>query len=576
MQYKRGTLHFITCFLAATCLTPQVYAAAEPTLSFHPTQKWNIEVSASHKNSVEKTCSISNTFNNGFILKLDGTKSGFKSLEIDFRQDSFDAGKKYEIQYTIPGNSSQVFPTKAVTKNLLVSDVNGQSSFIQNLSQNGVVDLQIQSNSFRLYMTGLGAAMKDHADCVQPEDVPAPQALSQEPSVPEQQEATAPQQQASTPIVAMEEKIAQKVQQENLAPLPPIDPDMDTKIDADQTASNESIEKTPALKPDTDRPRFTEKLAQQMKSEGKTKSIPVTVEKTSPLTIAAEATKNQNLVEKNESPLLSDPSKNPAPMRTFTRVPPVAETVQSVSAEPHSSLNVNEPSVQAKKIETDGAVINKVHVKHAEIDFTTIEDPSTKKNNAAVKANSYAENEGDASEPIVTASQERAAIDAEMLADIEPSSGTKNQPIHANVDETLSQDLRNKIIDLEKQISVLKNENSVLDDELKSVLKDAAEERTTISGSNWDLERATMRYNEAEIQINRLGRQLQSSKSQCEMEKSELKAMLFDPKLTDQQQLAKLSSLEEDLDRTKTDLVVQKRTYEERIKLLEEQLNKRK
>ena len=148
-------------------------------------------------------------------------------------------------------------------------------------------------------------------------------------------------------------------------------------------------------------------------------------------------------------------------------------------------------------------------------------------------------------------------------AAIEPSSG--------HPDEDFIQ-MRNKISDLEAEVSRLSKENAALDGDLKASLRDAEEERLSVSSDNWNLERATMRFNEAERQIQRLGRQLQAARQQCTSEKQKLETMLFDPQVTEQQQLAKLASLEEQLAKSKSELQSAQRRYEERIRLLEGQL----
>ena len=72
--------------------------------------------------------------------------------------------------------------------------------------------------------------------------------------------------------------------------------------------------------------------------------------------------------------------------------------------------------------------------------------------------------------------------------------------------------------------------------------------------------------------MHRRCRQLQTLQGQCDVEKKELEGMLFDPQVTDQQQLAKLAALEAELEKTKADLLMQKRSYDERINILEEQI----
>lgn len=118
-----------------------------------------------------------------------------------------------------------------------------------------------------------------------------------------------------------------------------------------------------------------------------------------------------------------------------------------------------------------------------------------------------------------------------------------------------------KVKELSSRVQELETRNMALKEELEESYKATEGERLAISSDNWNLERATMRFNEAERQIDRLGRQLQRQKAHCAAEKQDLEAMLFDPKLTEQSQLAELSRLEEENIR-----------YKARIKALEAQL----
>ena len=73
-------------------------------------------------------------------------------------------------------------------------------------------------------------------------------------------------------------------------------------------------------------------------------------------------------------------------------------------------------------------------------------------------------------------------------------------------------------------------------------------------------------YNEAERQIKRLGEQLQRERALRATEKKDLEAQLFDPKITDQQQQARLAELEQKLDEAESRLEQQRIRYEERLR----------
>jgi hypothetical protein len=122
---------------------------------------------------------------------------------------------------------------------------------------------------------------------------------------------------------------------------------------------------------------------------------------------------------------------------------------------------------------------------------------------------------------------------------------------------------------LRKTADSLRAENAALNEELKSLVRDSEKERLSITSDNWNLEQATMKFNEAERQNKRLGLELQKERARCDGERKDLEAMLFDPQLTNQQQLARLGDLEEQLAKAKEENQLQREHYEERIRALE-------
>jgi hypothetical protein len=128
-----------------------------------------------------------------------------------------------------------------------------------------------------------------------------------------------------------------------------------------------------------------------------------------------------------------------------------------------------------------------------------------------------------------------------------------------------------KISELEKKINTLEKENTALNDELTTSVRGAEEERMSIASENWNLERATMRFNEAERQIKKLGEQIQRERALCQDDKKGLEAQLFDPQITEQQQLARLADLEQQLASAEQKLEEQRVRYEDRIRILQSQ-----
>ena len=62
--------------------------------------------------------------------------------------------------------------------------------------------------------------------------------------------------------------------------------------------------------------------------------------------------------------------------------------------------------------------------------------------------------------------------------------------------------------------------------------------------ADWDVKKATSRFNEAQREIRRLAMHLENHKKQCEVEKANIESLLFDPKITEKKQRESLAALE--------------------------------
>ena len=182
---------------------------------------------------------------------------------------------------------------------------------------------------------------------------------------------------------------------------------------------------------------------------------------------------------------------------------------------------------------------------------------------------------GQAEQPVNITQQNTKSVETPKAVPVETEKTKKidktiasltqeKKPMHNN------SDLHRKNKELNDTIRKLKEENAALNDDLASSIREGRQEHVEISSSNWNLERANMRYQEAERQMKRMGQQLQQERARCTVEKEELEAMLFDPKVTNQKQLAELAKLNQDVKDLHKQLEEQRVRYEERIRLLEQ------
>lgn len=575
MAKRRFATSLLAGCLLTTCLGTSAFAG-EPEHYFYPTQKWTVAKQGGDDSA--PTCALSNSFNNGFIIKISGNSAGFEKLDIDFRQSTFTPGKKYEIVYSVPGNAREVFQAKAPAGSVLSASLESKADFSKALQSAATLDMSIQSNQFRLYLTGFAKALDSYNNCIHPPgpDVAAIDEVENPPelaAVPEEDIVPAPSEESlatakappaissppedESPILSEEEQKADK--KDILAKINSLAHDYEASNskasalpepeEAESTASSAEIpegdisdaipqeEDAPAAPPAA-RERYTEKLARQLKEQSEQYKPASSSSSSNPSSPgpAALPPRPYNSEDAEEAEQTQAP-KNEVIHFNGERILPEPKTDSS-------SAQIEEPKPEAEhvSVKIPAYKMTKQTTK-MEADFTKIPEEAPAADDSA---------------PLIEAS-----VQSPSPAMIEPGSGDSDDFIQ----------MRQKVRDLEEQVLRLRKENSMLDDELKTSLKDSEEERLSVSSDNWNLERATMRYNEAERQIKRLGRELQTARQQCSQEKDDLKSMLFDPQVTEQQQLAKLSSLEQELADAKSDLQSVQRKYEERIRLLEGQLS---
>jgi len=107
--------------------------------------------------------------------------------------------------------------------------------------------------------------------------------------------------------------------------------------------------------------------------------------------------------------------------------------------------------------------------------------------------------------------------------------------------------LRKEIRTLKVQMETLQGEKSSLQANFDKLQKENESGQIKSAGGSWDLEQATRRYQESQREIRRLGAMLDDERLKCVAEKKEIEMMLFDPKIADSAQIAKLNVLEDQL-----------------------------
>ena len=522
----RSNLLTLLMALGFTSLSLPAYAApSDPSTYFYPAQEWSISSEPVNiAGLVLRECKMETAFNNGFTIQLIGTHKGVKRMDVDFFQNIFETGKHYDVSVSVPGKSTTAFAGKAPSTHLISLNFDGQSAVYNAVKASSVFDLEIEGNLFRFYMVGFANKAKDFDECMAgdtikktpgPADIVATVASMSAPKVEEN--------------IILNEAIAYEESERTGVPITEILPeDHPAKITLPvETSENPGVLKSEVhsavSKPfaqvqPTQHKRLSEQLATQLEDNPQLATIKDTPPKTEQKTLAIPpGLKTRDDVTPMPAPFDGEES---------TPVQPVEVAVAPV-AEGNTTVDVDEaPAVAVASTASTKEFLDKAAESIVAVDGV---DPTPEV--IMIKPET----------PQVTITKETEKLEADF---------TKKAP---SDDVSFKSDpaLMRKISELQESLQKLEKENKALNDELQSALEESREERTSISSENWNLEKAARRYNEAERQLKKMGQQLQQERTACSAEKQELEMMLFDPKLTEDAQIARLNALQKELDEAK-------------------------
>ncbi len=525
LQKNARTLGLAVCagVLSSVAIVGSGFAA-DPELVFYPAAGWSVEELGTENDM--QMCSISNEYNNGYIVQLTGSERGVNDISIDFRQSVFETNESYSVMINIPNAIDVSAIGIGSNEQVLSVNLNGREGFMSAMGQQEVLDFYIEENAFRFHLGGFKNAMERFETCVYGKSAAdiasAPEEIFE--TVPEFVPDYVPEYVHAPEIVTTAqtepEEIIIPVIEVPVAPEILLEPVIEPVIEA-QTTTKTMDEPMDLSAPP---PMAQEDVPFAITG---TDAAPMSL---TDVSVAQDLTYTELLSNElfGEKDSLEDvPVYHPNPNLAAEKA--ISETV----------IFTKTVTEQIDNPDFSGAQITKTSAK-IEADFTDIDMPDITPPSTPI--------------PFL---EEDLMVSTPRLAP-EPVFDTE---------------LYEKIVSLEKTINDLRMDNSALEDDLQDAMRAAKEKRVNISSGNWDLERATMKFRESERQIERLSRQISRERAQHEQDTSKLEAMLFDPEVTNTQQLSRLSELERELEKASEKLNNQQRKYETRIQILEKQLN---
>lgn len=492
-------------------------ASNEPGIHFYPVKQWNtVSSPESVAGATVHRCKIANEFNNGFVLQLNGSHKWVESLQIDFRQDAFTSNKNYDVGLNVPGLKHANLSAKAVTSRLLSIPLSGEKDTYQAMRDSSVFDLAIDGNTFRFYMVGFADNATDFERCMAGGNINLPKA-------PAEQMASSHSTPTTNEAIAYElaEKSGVPVQ-EVLPPTPDAEIiDVTVKTVSEQAAESEIPLAIRAVKEQGEpRKRLSDTLAEEIFRNPTLADVQI-----------QEPSNSSDKFSVQPSPSAAD-SKT---ARSGLVIPPSFN--ESTSLPSPSDAKSKDQSLELDSGDDALVEVKQVNaipaVKNAPTEPIEV---TTEKHSIRPKIH-----------------KQSGRIEADFT-DHFAADDMPHTPADYDKGQRPDPNMARKISQLEKTIKRLEEENAALNLDLKATIADTKQESLSISNENWNLERATRQFNEAERQLKRLGQQLQQERAACALEKQELEAMLFDPSLTEDAQMAKLAKLRRELADTKEQL----------------------
>ena len=533
----------------------QMVIAKTPDLYFYPAKAWTVTAKPMQVATANvQNCSIQNEFNNGFVIQLEGSHRWVKALSIDFRQKAFENGKTYNVSLSVPGKVNKTFSVIASQENKLVIDLQEQKDFYQIMRDSAVLDLSIDVNNFRFYMTGFSSASAIFERCmaggvIQPLSAVATQNEPIHASMNEEsfngavmnESIAFEQNERSNAVIEIIPEDRQPVVQ--LIPVKEVRKIGGKIIDEKAPITLLIDNSTQVASPLVDKPheRMSEVLSKKIKEN------PDIVALEDDLRLNLQEQPKKNLIDKLEIP--SNLYKE-----SVTKKEPMIEKKLVTENNVKITKTLLPPFISLSQLENQN-ISSEVIVSKIQEVIPLVQEIKPVLDSVSISKFPKAK------------IKKKKSYDFTNLGSVE--SANDNMAFKSRPDPELVK----KISQLESMVYKLKKENTELNSELKSVLSESEEERLSISSDNWNLERATMKYNEAERQIKRLGQQLQRERAQSSVEKEDLEAMLFDPQVTNEKQLAHLADLENKLLSVQDKLDSQRLRYEERIRILENHIS---
>lgn len=576
----RAKLVPLALLLSTTVMGGVVFAsAAQAGESFRPQGGWSVSKVAAKQSGATPYCALARRFGNGSILTF--ARNGFDetSVAVDVPKGGFKTGQDITVVFDAGAGQMRSYQTTPVSERGVVIRMGRDDAFYNALEQSGSLGVTVGAETFAFAIPDVKDGTQELAACLGTSVEPAAGGNNAEPVKAAAKSTNAMKQNAletdakvaseKAPVMASAAAPAaasgpnsdamQILQEENIRLKNALERERRTYEDKMQQGENTSA--TAEL---TEKLRLLEvenhSLRAQVQSGGKAGAVSPAMIAEKPVACAPDLAQNaQSASLKSELAALKEENLRLKVSAESKANNLGVDSAMTALREENARLKIDLQAMQQKLALLESKPAMDVISK----------GPS--ENVAALEKRA-----GDAEIQVAGLKDQIARLQSE-------NDGMKSALSGSRVGEATSvENMKvgiatiSKMKAMEDQLSLVKAERDRLSSELASLKSADADGRVKISSDNWNLEQATRRFNEAELEIRRLGSTLEQERAKCAVEKKDLEYMLFDPKIAEKQQIAKLINLEEELNQAKQMAGKQSpedskqiAAYEQRVKDLE-------
>ncbi|PZO88440.1 MAG: hypothetical protein DI626_01740 [Micavibrio aeruginosavorus] len=167
--------HSLLAFSAMAMIhVPAAHAQVRAGM-FQPGSSWNVgatQLSTAGMKGVRAPCVLSNEYDNGYVVRFSGGNKNMLALAIDFRQDVFMQGRKYNAMLSIGDSYVKQVSATAFTASTLIFNLRPLDDFYSAVQRGKSMELSIDSNDMVFSLAGIAQTFPDLESCYAGQDAP--------------------------------------------------------------------------------------------------------------------------------------------------------------------------------------------------------------------------------------------------------------------------------------------------------------------------------------------------------------------------------------------------------------------